>query len=70
MRTTQPKQSVRCDQCRKKVEYGQDVITVERGVIGPRGSIPLGEECRSTPAVSDGRMFLRTYSHLISVGKP
>ena len=23
---------------------------------------------RSTPAVSGGRMFLRTYSHLISVG--
>jgi hypothetical protein len=29
---------------------------------------PLGEASRSTPAVSGGRMFLRTYSHLICVG--
>jgi hypothetical protein len=29
---------------------------------------PLGEPSRSTPAISGGRMFLRTYSHLISVG--
>lgn len=35
-----------------------------------RGRSSLGEESRSTPAVSGGRMFLRTYSHLISVGKP
>lgn len=29
---------------------------------------PLGEPSRSTPAVSGGRLYLRTYSHLISVG--
>ena len=29
---------------------------------------PLGEASRSTPAVSGGRMFLRTYSQLICVG--
>ncbi len=29
---------------------------------------PLGEPSRSVPAVSGGRMFLRTYSHLICVG--
>lgn len=29
---------------------------------------PLGESSRSTPAVSGGRMFLRTYSQLICVG--
>lgn len=29
---------------------------------------PLGEECRSTPAVADGRMYLRSCSHLTSVG--
>lgn len=28
----------------------------------------LGEECRSTPAVADGRLYLRTFSHLISLG--
>lgn len=29
---------------------------------------PLGEASRSTPAVSGGKMFLRTYSHLMCVG--
>lgn len=29
---------------------------------------PLGEDSRATPAVADGRMYLRTYSHLISIG--
>jgi outer membrane protein assembly factor BamB len=29
---------------------------------------PLGEPSRSTPAVAGGRMFLRTDSHLISIG--
>lgn len=29
---------------------------------------PLGEDCRSTPAVSGGRMYIRTYSQLICIG--
>ena len=29
---------------------------------------PLGQESRSTPAVSGNRLYLRTFSHLISVG--
>ncbi len=29
---------------------------------------PLGEPSRSTPAVSGGKMFLRTFSHLICIG--
>jgi len=28
----------------------------------------LGEGSQATPAISDGRMYLRTYSHLISIG--
>ncbi len=32
------------------------------------GRTPLGEPTRATPAVSGGRLYLRTYSHLISVG--
>ena len=32
-----------CSQCRKKLELGVDVITVEKCVIGPRGIVPLGE---------------------------
>lgn len=31
--------------------------------------IPLGEGSHATPAVAGGRMYLRTFSHLISVGK-
>lgn len=32
------------------------------------GKNPLGESCRSTPAVADGRMYIRTDTHLVSVG--
>ncbi|MCA9150219.1 MAG: PQQ-binding-like beta-propeller repeat protein [Planctomycetales bacterium] len=32
------------------------------------GKIPLGEASRSTPAIANGRMYLRTYSHLMAVG--
>jgi len=32
------------------------------------GEVPLGEDSRSTPAISGGRMYLRTYSHLMSLG--
>jgi hypothetical protein len=31
--------------------------------------IPLGEGTQATPAVSGGRMYLRTATHLISIGK-
>jgi outer membrane protein assembly factor BamB len=31
--------------------------------------VPLGEGSFATPAVSGGRMYLRTFSHLISLGK-
>jgi outer membrane protein assembly factor BamB len=33
------------------------------------GRMPLGEVCQSTPAVAAGRMYIRTYTHLICVGK-
>ncbi len=33
------------------------------------GRSPLGETSRSTPAVADGRMFLRSQSQLVAVGK-
>jgi outer membrane protein assembly factor BamB len=32
------------------------------------GRTPLNEECRSTPAIAGGRMYVRTISHLYSVG--
>jgi outer membrane protein assembly factor BamB len=30
--------------------------------------VPLGEYSHATPAVAGGRMYLRTYSHLMSLG--
>jgi outer membrane protein assembly factor BamB len=51
-------------------------ITVDGDVVvlraGPKyellGVHPLGEKSHATPAVADGRMYLRTYSHLFSLG--
>jgi outer membrane protein assembly factor BamB len=51
-------------------------MTVDGDVVvlraGPQyellGVNPLGEKTHATPAVADGRMFLRTFSHLICVG--
>jgi len=51
-------------------------ITVDGDVVvlraGPKyellGVNPLGEKSHATPAVANGRMFLRTFSHLIAVG--
>jgi outer membrane protein assembly factor BamB len=34
------------------------------------GRSPLGESSSATPAVAGGRMYLRTESHLMAVGKP
>ena len=33
------------------------------------GESKLGELCQSTPAISGGKMYIRTYTHLMSVGK-
>ena len=40
---------------------------------GPQGfehvaSNELGENCNATPAISDGRIFLRTEHHLFCIG--
>lgn len=51
-------------------------ITTDGNVVvlraGPRYELlavnPLGEKSHATPAVADGRMYLRTFSHLIAVG--
>lgn len=29
---------------------------------------PLGEKCHSTPAIANGKMYVRTFSHLYSIG--
>jgi outer membrane protein assembly factor BamB len=46
-----------------------DVVVVEAAPAYELLAVnPLGERSHSTPAVKDGRIYLRTYSHLISVG--
>jgi outer membrane protein assembly factor BamB len=46
-----------------------DVVVLAASKKFQRISVnPLGEPSRSTPAISGGRMYLRTYSHLISIG--
>ena len=32
----------KCAGCRVELEYGKDVLALERVVIGPRGPIPVG----------------------------
>ncbi len=49
-------------------EDGQVVVIAATAEYQFLGRSPLGEDSRSTPAVSGGRMYLRTYSHLFSVG--
>jgi outer membrane protein assembly factor BamB len=34
------------------------------------GRNPLGEDCRASPAVSRGQIFLRTLHHLVCIGRP
>ncbi len=34
----------KCKECGRSIAYGGDLITAEKGVSGPRGIIPLGEE--------------------------
>ena len=34
------------------------------------GRVPLGEKCFATPAVANGLLYLRTYTHLFALGGP
>jgi len=46
-----------------------DVVVIRAGPTYELLAVnPLGEESHATPAVADGRMYLRTYSHLVSIG--
>ena len=47
-----------------------DLVVLGAGEkFAPPVRIPLGEGSQATPAVSGGRLYLRTFTHLISVGK-
>ena len=34
---------LRCESCRREIQLGEDLWTVEKGVSGPRGVVPLGK---------------------------
>ena len=46
-----------------------DVVVLKAGPQYERLAVnPLGQKSHATPAVADGRMYLRTFSRLISIG--
>lgn len=49
-------------------EAGEVVVLAAEKTFKEIGRMPLGEDSRSTPAISGGRMYLRTYSKLFSIG--
>lgn len=49
-------------------EKGTVIVLAASRQFKELGRNPLGEPSRATPAISDGRMFLRTVSHLFCVG--
>lgn len=49
-------------------EDGEVVVLAAAEEYKLLGKNPLGEDSRSTPSVAGGRLYLRTYKHLISLG--
>jgi outer membrane protein assembly factor BamB len=49
-------------------EDGEVIVVAASKEFKLLGRNPLGEPSRATPAISGGRMYLRTYSHLFSIG--
>ncbi len=49
-------------------EAGEVVVLAAEKEFKELGRVPLGERSRSTPAVSSGKMLLRTYSKLFCLG--
>jgi len=46
------------------------VLAVKAGPsFGPLGRNPLGELLKSTPALSDGTIFIRAQHHVFAVGR-
>ena len=48
---------------------GDVVVLAAKAEYELLGRMQLGEVCRSTPAIADGRIYFRTQSHLYSLGK-
>lgn len=49
---------------------GEVVVLAADEEFEELGRVPLGEGSRSTPAISGGRMYFRTFSHLMAIGSP
>ena len=49
-------------------DLGTVVVLSATREFAELGRMELKEECRTTPAISGGRMYLRTTSHLYSIG--
>ena len=47
---------------------GEMVVLAADKTFQELGRIPLGEGSRSTPAIALGRLYVRTFSHLLSLG--
>jgi hypothetical protein len=47
---------------------GDVVVLAAAKVFARAGRNPLGECSHSTPAVAGGRLYARTFSHLIAIG--
>ena len=47
---------------------GEVVVIAAADKYQPLARMELGELCHATPAISGGRMYLRTFTHLFSVG--
>lgn len=50
-------------------ENGEVIVLAADKEFKELGRNPLGEDSRSTPAISGGRIYFRTYSHLFSLGR-
>ena len=49
-------------------KQGEVVCLAASDKVQLLGRSALGELCHTTPAIAGGRMYLRTYTHLISIG--
>lgn len=47
---------------------GEVVVLAAKTEFAELGRVSLGEGSRSTPAIAGGKMYFRTYSHLMSIG--
>jgi hypothetical protein len=57
--------SPRCAYCRTQLALGTDVLAVTRGVVGPRGFIPLEE-----PVLVCSEVCLARYAEPVEDGPP